>query len=130
MRRVIHQQQFAYYQVLPFGVNLLRDPSAPTTSGLVSGVCLVYACQLAQDETEGSTLYSIEAACQTPLTGEASFVRAYFGPRGGCEWNGGRCSRHASRDCANSCCSAAHCGATSATRLLPCDEHAAAADGL
>jgi hypothetical protein len=123
VRRIIHQQRFAYYQVLSCGVSLLRDPSAPTTAGLVSGVCLLYAHRSSHDPTEGSTVFSIKVASQTPLTDASSFVRAYFRPRGVCEWNGGRCNRHASRDCANACCSAAHCRATSAIHQLPCEEH-------
>lgn len=123
-RRIIHQQTFAYYQVLPCGVNLFRDPSDANTVGLVSGECLLYAYHRSTDPGEGSTLYSIDAAMQSPLTSVDHWVMAYFRPLGVCEWNGGRCNRHASRECANSCCSAAHCVDTSAQRQRSCDEHA------
>lgn len=124
-RRIIHQQSFAYYQVLPAGcgVNLLHDPSSVDTLGLVSGVCLLYAHRREYDPVEGSALFSIEAARQTPLSGADHTVSAYFRPRGVCEWNGGRCNRHASAGCVNSCCTAAHCIASTPTRWQSCNAH-------
>ena len=124
-RRDIHQQKFAYYQVLSMGcgVNLLRDPSDADTIGLVRGVCLLYAHRRSIDPVEGSALFSIEAAKQTPLSGADHTVKAYFRPRGICEWNGGRCNRHNSPECANACCSAAHCIETSSVRQIVCNYH-------
>jgi hypothetical protein len=118
-RRLVHQQSFSYYQVISSGVNLFRNPSDPATIGLLSGVCLLYAHRRSHDRDEASTVYSIEAVMQTPLTGADHQVHVFFRPRGVCEWNGGRCSRHASEECANGCCSAAHC----ATRLFLCNKH-------
>lgn len=115
----IHQQAFAYYQVLPFGVNLLRDPSHADAIGLVSGVCLLFGSQEQLDPVGGSATYSVKEAA---LTRPDHLVTAYFRPPGVCEWNGGRCSRHAADRCVHVCCSAAHCAASA--RWRPCELHA------
>jgi hypothetical protein len=93
-RWIIHQQEFAFYQVLPFGVNLMREPGHPSATGLVSGVCLVLATRAEVDAARGSVTYSIQAAAAIPLSGPRHQVMAYFRPAAVCDWAGGRCARH------------------------------------
>lgn len=75
-RWIVHQQEFAYYQVLPYGVNLIRSPT--TSHDLVSGVCLIFAERKEYDAAQGTVVYSVQQAATTPLTSADHEVVVHF----------------------------------------------------
>lgn len=85
-RWLIEKQHFAYYQVLPFGINLFRSPRHG--DGLISGICLMVAKRSRYDIKEvkrefakGSTpdvTYVLKRAQKYPLTGPNHSVTVYF----------------------------------------------------
>lgn len=113
----IHEQSFAYYQLVPgFGVNLLRDPSRQDARDLVSGVCLVFG-NLKHGSDGRLVIHSISPGASYPDL----LITSYFRPPGVCEWSVEQCRRHAVTSCMNGCCSADHCAA--AVERAPCEQH-------
>jgi len=119
----VHEQAFAYYQLVPgFGVNLFRDPCSQDTLGMVSGVCLVYGKMKPSADGRGPAIYPISRRATQIVDPQNIIITSFFRGRGVCEWSAGRCNRHAVASCTNGCCCTEHCAA--AVEHAVCAQHA------